>query len=85
MDVRNNKKKKKNYVTITQWQLLVPLSKMSIETFWEQKKMPVPACFSFSLNVFYPMKDKFNGFVTFNLSSANTLSLDKASFFFVVW
>ena len=31
-----------------------------LKTAWKKKKMLVTSIFSFSHNVFYPMKDKFN-------------------------
>ena len=41
----------------------------------------VTSIYSFSKNVVYPMKDKLDVSVTFYLSSANALNLDKANIF----
>ena len=48
-----------------------------LKTLWTKEKMLVASIFSFSHNVFYHMKDKFNIFSETNMSSANAFNLDK--------
>ena len=65
----------------TQSRLLTTLRKGVPKSFWEREKMLVTSIFSFSHIVFYPfypLRHKFQFWVTFILSSANAFNLDQS-------
>ena len=62
-------------MTFTLFRLLTTPRKKAFENIVEKEKLLVNSNFSFSSNVFYPMKTEMIILAKFNLSSANALNL----------